>query len=203
VAAPVLLPAIALLAAYAGARPDGPKELATLRWHGGPVLAVAFSPDGKTLAAAAGWYDPETNAQRTDMKLWDVATRRARAVPHGHAHWVHALAFSPDGKTLASASYDRTLKLWEGATGKERRTLGGHTDYVYSVAFSPDGRTLASGAGDGTVRLWEVVTGRERVRIRAHDGYVAGYVPCVRFTGDGKGLVAGVGDRTVRLWDAV
>ncbi|MDZ8090213.1 MAG: WD40 repeat domain-containing protein, partial [Nostoc sp. DedQUE12b] len=66
------------------------------------------------------------------------------------------VAFSPDGKTIASASGDKTVKLWNAATGKEIITLNGHSDYVFSVAFSPDGKTIASASADNTVKLWNM-----------------------------------------------
>jgi WD40 repeat protein len=86
--------------------------------------------------------------------MWPVAASCAPspATPRD----VTSVAFSPDGRLLASGSYDKTIKLWDVATGSLVRTLSGHTDDVYSVAFSPDGRLLASGSGDETIRLWDI-----------------------------------------------
>jgi WD40 repeat protein len=72
--------------------------------------------------------------------------------------WVHSVAFSPDGKTLASGSDDNTIKLWDAQTRQELAALKGHAGSVYSVVFSPDGETLASGSKDKTVKLWEGTT---------------------------------------------
>jgi len=74
----------------------------------------------------------------------------------GHTSGVTSVAFSPDGKLLASGSYDGTIKLWEVATGSLVRTLYGHTWVVNSVAFSPDGRLLASSSADATIKLWDI-----------------------------------------------
>jgi len=72
----------------------------------------------------------------------------------GHNEDVKSVAFSPDGKTIASGSSDDTIKLWEVSTGKLIKTLTGHNKYVSSVAFSPDGKTIAAGSGDETIKLW-------------------------------------------------
>jgi WD40 repeat protein len=130
---------------------------------GSPIQAVAWSPDGKTVASGAG---------DNLVRLWDVATRRQISLAlTGHTGEINSLAFSPDGRTLASASADRTIRLWDIVT---RRQLGGpltgHAGPVASVAFSRDGRTLASGGEDDTVRLW--TTAPIDTYIRQLCGYV-------------------------------
>jgi WD40 repeat protein len=114
------------------------------------VWDVAFSPDGKTLAAAVD------RGKDKVVKLWDVATGHEREPLRGHTDLIHRLAYSPDGKILATASMDKTAKLWDAASGKVLATLKGHTKAVKCVAFSPDGKLLATGSWDSTAKVWDV-----------------------------------------------
>ncbi|AKG20075.1 NACHT and WD repeat domain-containing protein [Calothrix sp. 336/3] len=137
---------------------------------------------------------------RTQVELALLNTVHSLAAPHtlgGHAEQVNGVSFSPDGKTLASASNDNTVKLWDTDTGKLLKSLTGHTEWVNGVSFSPDGKTLASASGDNTVKLWDTATGKVIKTLTGHIDSVNG----VSFSPDGKTLASASGDNTVKIWD--
>jgi WD40 repeat protein len=115
-----------------------------------------------------------------------------------HGAQVRALAFSPDGRWLASASHDQTVSVWEVSSGRERARCLGHEADVLTVAWSPDGKQLISGAADGTVRFWDATTGQERHSLR----YKTDAIESLAFSPDGKHLALGGDDGVVRFLDA-
>jgi WD40 repeat protein/serine/threonine protein kinase len=159
-------------------------------WLTGNSMAV-FSSDGRHLA-----YSTEDHA----VHLWDVPAGAEARVLRGHSAYVRALAFSPDGKRLASgACYpDNSVRLWSVPAGEAVAVLSGHQNEVYSVAFSPDGSRLASGSFDKTARLWDAVAGKLLTALKGHTGIVRR----TTFSPDGKRLATASEDETVRLWNA-
>jgi WD40 repeat protein len=142
------------------------------------------------------WVEANT---RTQVELGLMHTVHNVAAPNtlgGHANAVLGVSFSPDGKMLATASYDSTVKLWDTSTGTEIKTLR-HTNQVYDVSFSPDGKMLASASGDKTVKLWDTSTGTEIKTLTGHTNQVFD----VSFSPDGKMLASSSKDNTVKLWD--
>jgi WD40 repeat protein/tRNA A-37 threonylcarbamoyl transferase component Bud32 len=129
--------------------------------------------------------------------LWRLCHSQRRTW-QGHRHNCTCVAFSRDGKRLASASHDGTAKVWDAQTGQVIFTLKGHSHAVQSVAFSPDGNRLASGEADGTLAFWDLRTGRQERSLKGHTWII----DRVAFRPDGKQVLTASHDGTLKLWDA-
>ncbi len=148
------------------------------------VLALAFA----VLACCRSGQLPGARALADEPK-----SPVLRATLKGHSPWLLSVAFSPDGKTLAVASWERGTRLWDVAAGKEAGAVDGHS----TAAFSPDGKTLALGGKVWSVKLWDVATRKDRSALEWHRAQVS----CVAFSPDGKMLASASRDRTFKLWD--
>ena len=121
-----------------------------------------------------------------------IDTGEIRHFSSGHTREISSITFSPDGKTLASGSIDKTIGLWDTEIGKLHRPLTGHTDAVNIVAFSPDGKMIASGSSDKTVRLWNPETGKPGKTFLKHKNVEVGTVITeLVFSPDGKMIASG------------
>ena len=152
------------------------------------VRSIAFSPDGRWLAA--GFLNG-------GLTTWDVEAGLEGQSVMGHFASVNSVAFNPDGQLIATGSRDHTIKIWQVGARLPLLVLMGHTDEVRAVTFSPDGKWLASGSHDRTVRIWRVETGREVQPLTGHTNKVTAAL----FSPDGRFLATGSSDRTVKLWD--
>src|SRR5207253_2235489 len=95
-------------------------------------------------------------AEDKTIRIWDLSSSTSITTLQGHMNSVRSVAFSPDGRFIASGSSDNTIRIWDLTSSKSIATLQGHTNFVRSVAFSPDGRFIASGSSDKTIRIWDL-----------------------------------------------
>ena len=178
----VVLTCAALLAILSLAVTDASAQL---RGHGGPVRALAISPDGQT--ALTGSFD--STAIR-----WSLTRNAAEQVLRFHADAVNAVALLRDGRS-ATAGADGRIAIWTAGKAEPDAVLEGHTAPIAALAASPDGATLASASWDQTVRLWPLAGGAPRV-LEGHSQNVNG----VAFAPDGRTLVSVSYDQSVRIW---
>ncbi len=163
--------------------------------HPGKINAVHFSADGKKIVTASG-----TAGLRGVAALWDARSgEKIREFGSGHRDILYDAEFSPDGKLLATAGYDRRITFWETATGDAVRRIDVHNGAIFDLAFSPDGKILASASGDETVKLWKVATGERLDTLNQPQDEQYSVV----FTPDGKFVLAAGADNRIRMWRLV
>jgi WD40 repeat protein len=169
--------------------------------HTAPILAIAYSPDGRTFATASGGNITQrlTRDQLADntVRLWNAETGQQMRLFHGHLGPVNALAFSPHGEMIATASADSLACLWDVQSGAQIGCFEGHGDDVLAVSFLADSTGIVTASADRTARLWNVPT---RQQIREFDGH-ADRVNAVTISPDGTRLVTASSDQTACLWD--
>lgn len=173
--------------------------LQTLRGNSMSVREIKFSPGGRYIAAASWERKPRPSGARYVAVLWDLNTGKEVRFFEGHIGDIMALAFSPDGRCLLTASIDRTARIWDVNTGRELRVLTGHSDLLVCASWSPDGRYVVTGSGDKTARMWEANTGKLVHTFEGHEGPLN----VCAFSRDGAFLMtaeAGTTNRA-RLWN--
>ena len=145
------------------------KELQDLT---GPVAAVALSPDSRLVATEATEEGAGRDKAGAAPRIWDVSTGTPLTTLLGHEKAVAAIAFSPLGDKVATASWDGTGRIWEVKSGKTTAILQGHTAPLTSIAFDRTGQLVVTGSYDGTARIWDVTTGKETFVLKGHTGVV-------------------------------
>ena len=170
-------------------------EVATYPGFQWGVRSVAFSADGRRIAASSGF---EGIAISYEVRVWDVESRQQLLNLNGHTHTVTGIAFSPDGRRLVSAGIDRRVKVWDLESGREAMNFSIDTSLVFGVTYSRDGERILAAGGDSLVHIWNARTGEPLPPLTGHRNGVRS----VAVSPDGRRFATASLDGTAALWNA-
>jgi len=159
----------------------------------GAINDLRFSPNGDLLAVGGG-----QPSAKGDLRLYQVSDWKLLATLRGHDDVVFSLAFSPDGKQLASASFDHSVRLWDVQSHATIKEYHHHSDFVYAVAFSPDGKRLVSASKDRTIQLFDMQSGKSVFTFSGMEQDVM----AVAFHPDGKSVISSGFESAIYWWNA-
>jgi eukaryotic-like serine/threonine-protein kinase len=180
-------------------------KLFTYQGHTGPVYAVAWAPRNASAELTNHWHiasasgDPLNADVDNTVHIWDAPTGEHPFTYREHFYYVQAVAWSPDGQRIASASADTRVQIWDVTTGTTLLTYRGHSAKVNAVIWSPDGQYIASASDDRTVQVWEASTGKKLLTYRGHSKEVC----ALDWSPNSKKIASAGYDQTVQIWQAV
>lgn len=167
-----------------------------LRYQSAAEILKELNPESNIETTPATFIQPSSSLLKIAPQPLTPTWKCIRTFKD-HLSSINAIAFSPDGQTIASGSADRTIKIWKLNSAVPRSTLVGHSSLIDAIAFSPDGKIIASGSWDYTIKIWDVETGELIHTFCKHFGWIK----CVAISSDRQILASGSADRTINIWN--
>jgi WD40 repeat protein len=160
----------------------------TYKGHTGPVIGVAWSPDGKNIASCGNDGTVQIWQASTGQMLWKAPVSR----------YTFAVAWSPNGQQVAAAGADSTIAIFDATTGHPLTTISNNAGFIEGLAWSPDGKNIASGGDDKIVHVWDATTGKTLLQYQGHSDIIFK----IAWSPDGSSIASASADGTVQVWQA-